>query len=302
MSARAEETKDSVAEGHDYLFNWKSKRWPIEELRKVVAAFDTSGWAEEWWSCSAFRKVRPGDRAYLLSQDKPPGIFGRGHIGDELPKEIDQPSGWNTWHAPIRFDAARGDLLWDPSKHLLVDKNQLLAMPSADRFMRIRAAGVTLDSAAARKIDRIIDSLLAPPESAQEIARLIRLGEQATRPGQREFSEEIRRNYDGRCALTGCATPAALQAAHIRIGDRSDDNTPANGILLRADIHALFDRLLITFSEDGSKVEVAPELTDPTYDWLRAVKVAPPIQGPAPSAENIRHHRDRFLKQCPGRK
>jgi hypothetical protein len=290
-------------EERDYLFNWNPKVWPHEKLRELVDAFDSSGIVEETWSCAAHKKVRPGDRAYLLKVGKPLGIFGRGHVVGKAQWE-EAPPGKNPWHVPIGFDVSRGDVLWDPVEHLLVDETRLLRMPAAQRFKKMRKGGETLNPDAAREIDNIIDDSIliggsrATPvdEAAQEIVRLKRLTEQATRPDQRAFSETIRRNYRRRCAVTECVTPAALEAAHIRIQKGVDDNSPANGILLRSDIHVLFDRLLITLSEDGMRIETSPELVDQSYAFLRTAVVTRPDQEP-PSAANIREHRNRFLER-----
>lgn len=133
-------------------------------------------------------------------------------------------------------------------------------------------------------------------EANYEIDRQIRLGKLASRSGQREFSRLIRRNYGGKCAITGCCTSKALEAAHIRVFDKKDDNSAHNGILLRADIHALFDALLFTFTPDGKGLEISSKLTDPSYAFLRKVKVAAPSDGP-PSKDNIEDHRARFLER-----
>jgi len=62
----------------------------------------------------------------------------------------------------------------------------------------------------------------------------------------------------------------ALQAAHIKVKKGFDDNHPTNGILLRADIHALFDAGLITLTEDGTSVQVIEKdlLKDAVYGCL----------------------------------
>jgi HNH endonuclease len=137
--------------------------------------------------------------------------------------------------------------------------------------------------------------VLLSEEAAQEIARQKILGEQATRRAQQQFSETMRINYRRRCAITGCNTSAALQAAHIRVLKDADDNRPENGILLRSDIHALFDALLITLSEDGATVEISETLIDPSYEFLRNAPVSQPEIGPRPSRKNIRDHRKRFF-------
>ena len=64
---------------------------------------------------------------------------------------------------------------------------------------------------------------------------------------------------------------------------------------MRSDIHALFDALLITLSEDGTRVEISDALTDPTYAFLRdTVVLHSEMDCPRPSPENIRDHRSRF--------
>ncbi|MBR1299332.1 HNH endonuclease [Bradyrhizobium sp. AUGA SZCCT0042] len=131
-----------------------------------------------------------------------------------------------------------------------------------------------------------------------EVARLARLGNISTRPNQAAFSTNIRRAYEGKCAFTGCATAEALEAAHIKISEGQDDNDLRNGILLRADIHALFDKGLIALSLDGSRIDISAELSDPSYDFLRTVEVSHP-KDRGPSEANIRHHRLRFGFPCP---
>jgi hypothetical protein len=281
----------------DFLFTWKPQHWDYEELRKLVEIFRSRGAAEEPWTCSATRKIKPGDRAYLLKQGKPIGLFGRGTV-------IRKPGGASPRHALLRFDVTNGGVLWDPTEEFLVDESTLLALPVPKKQWQNQSAGITLNNNAARAIDRLIlDAVLigrsqAVPidDTAQEVAaRLKRL--LAMRPHQRLFSEGVREKYRNKCAVTGCLTPAALEAAHINTHKGEDDNSLANGILLRSDIHGLFDRFLITLSEDGTKIETSPELTDPGYAALKTATVTRPVGGPAPSAKNIREHRRRFFER-----
>ncbi len=51
--------------------------------------------------------------------------------------------------------------------------------------------------------------------------------------------------YEHRCVVTGCTVIAVLEAAHIRPYRRPEDNDVKNGLLLRADIHTLFDLNLL---------------------------------------------------------
>ncbi len=304
MAARSTSKESADLHGGlDYLFTWKPESWPYENLPKLVDTFRSRGAVEETWRCAAHRRIRVGDRAYLLKQGPPNrGIFGRGTVVGKPVKYRGRPTGENPWSVPIRFD-----VLSDPKEHFLVNEEQLLKLAAPPRRWNTQASGVKLERDAARQIDEVIDSFhtggIDPVERAfqdaatQEIARHRKLGELARRPGQRVFSDEIRRNYRHTCALTGCITSDALQAAHVHTQKGIDDNSMTNGLLLRSDIHTLFDAFLITLSPDGTKVEVSSELTDPSYAFLRNVLVRQPQIGPSPSAENIRKHRKRFSER-----
>jgi len=287
--------------GHDFLFTWKPKYWPHDNLRELVETFRSSGTVEELWNCAAHKKIRPGDRAYLLEQGNAIGIFGRGTvIGDPEKKPKPEP-GDAAWRVLIGFEALRGDVLWDPVEQFLVDEDRLLNLPVPKKQWQHRASGVTLATDAARAIDKIIfDSVTIGRGQAtwvdREVARVSKLVEQRVRPEQQRFRRDTLDSYR-RCAVTGCVEEAALEAAHIAVRKASDINGLANGILLRSDIHRLFDGLLITLSEDGTRVEVSPELTDPMYAPLKAAVVARPDGGPPPSAENIQEHRNRFFER-----
>lgn len=130
-----------------------------------------------------------------------------------------------------------------------------------------------------------------------EVGRLNRRGNVASRPDQEKFSARIRQAYQGKCAFTGCTTAEAVEAAHIKVEKGRDDNNLRNGILLRADVHALFDEGLIALTLDGNRVEISSRLSDITYDFLRTREVAQP-RNEGPSEENIRHHRLRFGFHC----
>ncbi len=77
-------------------------------------------------------------------------------------------------------------------------------------------------------------------------------GWRRVRLGQDFFRRVVLENFNGRCALTGLATPELLVASHVV--PWADDETrrvdPGNGIALNRLHDAAFDRHLITFDED----------------------------------------------------
>ncbi len=131
-------------------------------------------------------------------------------------------------------------------------------------------------------------------QDSGETKRLKRFAYVSSRPGQVAFSSELRNLYNGKCAITGCDIPQSLQAAHIHLIKDSDLSHFTNGILLRSDIHALFDAGLISLSETGEEVELSQMIKKSAhYEFLRSAKVYRPADG-APSLANIQKHRRRF--------
>lgn len=77
-----------------------------------------------------------------------------------------------------------------------------------------------------------------------------------SRVGQDYFKSEVSEVCNGRCIVTGVKdqVPSILIGSHIKSWADSDDNERMdgeNGLLLAPHIDKLFDRHLITFSEDG---------------------------------------------------
>ena len=70
------------------------------------------------------------------------------------------------------------------------------------------------------------------------------------RLGQGAFRVLVTEAYHRRCAITGERTLPVLEAAHIRPYAESGPHRISNGILLREDLHTLFDDGYITLSPD----------------------------------------------------
>ncbi|MGY4573513.1 HNH endonuclease [Bradyrhizobium sp. USDA 3256] len=70
------------------------------------------------------------------------------------------------------------------------------------------------------------------------------------RLGQGAFRIVVTDSYQRRCAVSGEKTLPALDAAHIRPFSSGGKHEASNGILLRRDIHSLFDSGYVTISPD----------------------------------------------------
>jgi putative restriction endonuclease len=69
--------------------------------------------------------------------------------------------------------------------------------------------------------------------------------------------------YRRHCAITGEKTLPVLEAAHIRPVAAGGEHRVDNGLLLRSDIHTLFDRGYVTVTPDY-RFRVSPRLR---ADW-----------------------------------
>jgi putative restriction endonuclease len=88
------------------------------------------------------------------------------------------------------------------------------------------------------------------------------------RQGQLRFRGKVLRAYGKRCAVTGCDAEAALEAAHVVRYRGIETNVIGNGLLLRSDIHKLFDRGLIGIDPQSWTIVVHPSLLDTQYGEL----------------------------------
>jgi putative restriction endonuclease len=69
------------------------------------------------------------------------------------------------------------------------------------------------------------------------------------RLGQRTFRIAVTDAYGRACAISGEHSLPALQASHIQPFGRGGDHRVSNGLLLRADLHRLFDLGYVTVDE-----------------------------------------------------
>jgi putative restriction endonuclease len=119
---------------------------------------------------------------------------------------------------------------------------------------------------------------------------------------QRIFRLALMKAYDGQCAFCGLSFEEALEAAHIVPWAESTHEKrldPANGILLCANHHRLFDTGWMTLGVDGTIHYYDPHGQDGPYTTsdrtssvaLHGMKALLPCKpGHCPSENALRHH------------
>jgi hypothetical protein len=191
---------------------------------------------------------------------------------------------------PFSLNGSRiGYVPYEPSKHGVWEM-----YPDERGKVRLVAPGTeisTIDAAYREALDEAEDTLPAAPIDGNEDLRKKVMGEIVQRQGQGKFRDDLLKAYDGTCAVTGSQTRAVLEAAHIKPyrGDGSD--RVDNGLLLRSDIHTLFDLGLLLIDPDTYVIRVSKKLNDTEYASFEGKKLrVPQRKADRPLREHLEDH------------
>jgi hypothetical protein len=137
----------------------------------------------------------------------------------------------------------------------------------------------------------LIESFLPPQTLPAEFPKYQSIW-RLSRDRQPIFRHEMISAYKGTCAISGCKTIECLEAAHVDQYAISLNDQPENGLLLRADLHRLFDAGLITleWSKAATIVQVHHSISDKAYRALHGAPLLQPAHGRRPAKEFIERH------------
>lgn len=121
------------------------------------------------------------------------------------------------------------------------------------------------------------------------------------RLGQGAFRALVTEAYGKACALTGDHTLPVLEAAHIKPFSEEGPHQVSNGILMRSDLHILFDRHYLTITP-GLRVEVSSRLREDFQNGKiyyemhgHQLQVLPSSADDCPAREFLEWHNERFI-------
>lgn len=174
-----------------------------------------------------------------------------------------------------------------------------------DRLSSIRAAYSSLEGF----VEEVFSAAIPPSVSEREIVeaedvleatafdadstvdgRRKVIAEVVRRRGQPKFRKELINAYAGKCALTGCEVEDVLEAAHIIGYLGSHTNHVSNGLLLRADVHTLFDLGMLKIDAKG-RVHIADALAGSMYEHYEGKSIR------FPTEQNSRPHPGALAKK-----
>jgi putative restriction endonuclease len=122
------------------------------------------------------------------------------------------------------------------------------------------------------------------------------------RLAQQAFKAVVLSAYHGHCAVTGTKIRPVLQAAHIRPVTNGGENRLDNGMLLRSDVHTMFDNGYLAVDPRQNKLIVSPRLREDFgngaefYSKAGQVIALPDRRVDQPNAEFLEWHLDTVYK------
>lgn len=208
-----------------------------------------------------------------------------------------------------RVEQYRGAVRGDPdigcnilNKPFFFDRSDWIPVPASWAPNIVR--GRTFDTEGAEGMtlwNTVTDRLREREALTPEVTEPQRYGADYlahARLGQGAFRVLVTDAYQRRCAITGERTLPVLEAAHILPFAKSGPNLVSNGLLLRSDLHTLFDQGYLTIAEDR-RVEVSKRIKEEFENGREYYKhhgqrllVVPERQEDQPASDFLRWHRE----------
>jgi hypothetical protein len=252
-----------------------------------------------------WRRLAPGDVALFAGEGR---IFSAADVTAKIQNPRLARSLWGedesgqTWEyiyflknlrtVDISYARLNESLRYAPKN--VIRGFQVLAESKSSRLLSILGleSRQTQNERAVLAIEAQAESDGEPEVKNEEEGKQRILAAIVRRRGQPEFRRKLLKLYNDRCAISGCDATQALEAAHIIPYSGPGTNHPANGILLRADLHTLFDLGLIAIDTAQMTVILHPELIGSSYSDLAGRKITLPKDSKQrPAVKALAEHR-----------
>lgn len=236
------------------------------------------------------KDITTGNRVFLLKQGQgKTGIMAAGRVTSE-------PFFDDHWHERARVGAQARYVHVEFERILNPTTERLLSV--ADRkehlatlYLDTRFSGRHIPDDAAEELEKLWSQHLERhglipksivPKSTKAIEllrvnppkRVLKTIQQ--RQGQGDFRQDLLRAYGRRCCITKCNAEPALEAAHIIGYAQSGSQDTRCGLLLRADVHTLFDLGLLRINPETMRVVLSDALKGTSYGDLDGRRITLP--------------------------
>jgi hypothetical protein len=221
------------------------------------------------------------DLSLFTVNDRNRGFYQRKRSAAELRSDLDHKH-----DLLYRSFNSVGDPVYEPYDAKRHGVWELVPNYQGKPRMVAPGAQVSLLEAALEEARDQLSEETAPAINSEYDARIWALRSVAERQGQPAFRAALLVAYGHRCAITACSVSSVLEAAHIVPHRGQHTMRVDNGLLLRADIHTLFDQGYLWVDPDSLTVQVDETLLGSEYEKLRGKMLRLP--------ENPAHHPKRL--------
>ncbi len=250
-----------------YLMTWNPDNWKWTNFANDAAQTMKGVAVTERWSCGNTKRIKTGDRLFLLKQGKlPRAIIASGRVTSDVYTDKHWDEAKAAQGKEALYVGADWDTILDYQKEPLLQTSAIDDDKPPQVNWNTMSSGISISNPVADRMEALWQSHIArvrgdSPQlavlgselegqgyfepSTLEDERERKLCEIVQRRGQPDFRKKLVDAYDGRCAVTDCDAVSALEAAHITPYLGPESNHVTNGLSLRADIHTLLDLNLI---------------------------------------------------------
>ncbi len=167
-----------------FLLTWNPKKWTWSTLDTDYDRARKQGFLDSRWSCGRSKRIRSGDRIYLLRQGQEPrGIVASGFVTSDEPFAADHftDNGRSALYVDARFD-----VLLHPDHEAILARASLDSGALADIHWDTQVSGIIIAPDAAAELEELWRSFLtergySPIVLAEEISTAERFWEGALR-------------------------------------------------------------------------------------------------------------------------
>ncbi|MEU6075992.1 HNH endonuclease [Micromonospora sp. NPDC047074] len=229
-----------------YPVNDRTEAWGYDQdVLDMFGSLPADGAYDDWHLSSCFHQIRAGDRIWVYASTPHRRIVAAGTAWADPYLYADGDC--SEWRLEIRWEV--------PLTRFLLRRG----VAGTDVLEKVVQGVRAIQPVESDRLAKILGEARAPEPEVLPEGRRRRLAQVTARQGQADFRRRLIEAYQGRCVISGCGVEAALQAAHIEPYDGPATNRVSNGLLLRADLHNLFDQGLL-WIDDSYRVRVAEGL------------------------------------------
>ncbi len=237
-----------------------------EQFADCVIKFNNGEWTPEWGQLSQKNSLYfphnkksnkgIGTRGFIKSVALEANIFLE-HVHERKSRhktkydELSKNRNLKIMQLNTDFtDAMRktAEILFDDTKKLLPDSITIISKSSDGEKKFIGEKKSSNDSDDSPETNTISNTT----DTTEEQTKVYY--ERIPRKDQERFRANLLKKYNNTCMITECTIVETLDAAHIIPFVNSQDDTLENGLLLRADLHRLFDAYLMAIDPATGEV------------------------------------------------